>query len=215
MPFARSDVMSVIISRALGGCNAVHSRPVENGAPAKIWQLDHRTCAQCADVLAHDPLWSGTLAEIPETPDEALEREQREKNSSLEQQNALGNLPDNLAGALGPALAAALAPLFGAVAAGQVTCREGHQNLSSAKFCAECGAPMASVPGAVEPERKAVEAPEPPPAAPKAAGNGARPKPLKDWRADDLRAEAGRLGLPQDGDRAALIGRIRAAKQAA
>ena len=214
MPFARSDLVSVSVPRSAGGCGLRHDRPYENGSPAPVWALDHETCTPCANVLAHDDLWSGTLAEIPETPDETREREQREKNASAEQEKALGNLPGNLAGALGPALAAALAPLLGLAQAGAVSCTAGHPNAAGVKFCGECGSPMGSLPGAVVPDasQSALSGPQRPAAAPKAA---ARVKPLKDWRADDLRAEARRLGLPADGDRAALIGRIRAAGKVA
>jgi len=97
-------------ARLTEAARVLHSRPVENGAPVKLWAL---TCPQCEDHLRHDPLWSGTINELPETYDEQIERERREKNASAEQEKALGNLPGNLAGALGPALAAALAPSWG------------------------------------------------------------------------------------------------------
>ena len=209
--YAAADRVYVGLSRAHGGCGSSHVRPVENGAPVKLWAL---TCDKCEDHLRHDDGWSGTIQEIPETYDEKIERERREKNASAEQEKALGNLPGNRAGALGPALAAALAPLLGLAQAGAVSCTAGHPNAAGVKFCGECGSPMGSLPGAVVPDasQSALSGPQRPAAAPKAA---ARVKPLKDWRADDLRAEARRLGLPADGDRAALIGRIKGAKVAA
>ena len=209
--YAAADRVYVGLSRAHGGCGSSHVRPVENGAPVKLWAL---TCDKCEDHLRHDDGWSGTIQEIPETYDEKIERERREKNASAEQEKALGNLPGNLAGALGPALAAALAPLLGLAQAQSVSCTAGHPNTAGVKFCGECGSPMGSLPGAVVPDasQAALSGPQRPATAPKAAG---RVKPLKDWRADDLRAEARRLGLPADGDRAALIGRIKGAKVAA
>ena len=215
MPFARSDLVSVSVPRSAGGCGLRHDRPYENGSPAPVWALDHETCTPCANVLAHDDLWSGTLAEIPETPDETREREQREKNASAEQEKALGNLPGNLAGALGPALAAALAPLLGLAQAGAVSCTAGHPNAAGVKFCGECGSPMGSLPGAVVPDasQAALSGPQRPAAAPKAHSKA--PRPFKDWNADELRAEARRLGLPEDGTRAVLKTRILSAKAAA
>ena len=212
--YAASSLDAVVLGPAHGGCSVLHSRPVENGAPVKLWAL---TCPQCEDHLRHDPLWSGTINELPETYDEQIDRERREKNASAEQERALGNLPGNLAGALGPAFAAALVPVLAAMGVQvpqSVSCTAGHPNAAGVKFCGECGSPMGSLPGAVVPDasQAALGGPQRPAAAPKAA---ARVKPLKDWRADDLRAEAKRLGLPADGDRAALIGRIKGAKVAA
>lgn len=74
--YARSDVMSVALSRDHGGCGAVHVRPVTRGAPAKAWGLD---CHACEDHLRSDPLWAVTLDEVPETPDETKLNEQLAK----------------------------------------------------------------------------------------------------------------------------------------
>lgn len=73
--FARSDVMSVTFSAESGGCGAVHSRPVTDGAPARVWKL---SCPACETHLRHDPRWSGLESEIPETPDEKRVREDEE-----------------------------------------------------------------------------------------------------------------------------------------
>ena len=214
MPFARSDLVSVSVPRSAGGCGQRHCRPYENGSPAAVWALDHETCTPCANVLAHDDLWSGTLAEIPETPDETREREQREKNASAEQEKALGNLPGNLAGALGPAFAAALVPVLAAMGVQvpqSVSCPAGHPNAAGVKFCGECGSPMGFLPGAVVPDvvQSALSGPQ------RAAAAAKAPRPFKDWNADELRAEARRLGLSEDGTRAALKTRILSAKAAA
>lgn len=74
--YARSDVVSVALSKDHGGCGAVHSRPVTHGAPVMVWALD---CHQCADHLRSDPLWVTDTEEIPETPDEQKARERREE----------------------------------------------------------------------------------------------------------------------------------------
>lgn len=145
--YARSDVAAVGISREHGGCGETHARPVVEGAPAKVWAL---TChGGCEDHLRGDPLWGGKPHEIPETPDEVLIREDAEKRGSLEQQQnvaaALTNiaklgdvLPTALAHALAAALTGAQLP---AQALGRVIalCPDGHQNVSDARFCVECG----------------------------------------------------------------------------
>ena len=81
--YARSDVAAVTISSHHGGCGDVHSRPVIEGAPVKVWAL---TCHNgCEDVLRNDSLWSATIHQIPETPDEQAHRENVEKRGAVEQ----------------------------------------------------------------------------------------------------------------------------------
>ena len=94
MLYARSDVMSIAIPAAHGGCGGQHSRPVVKGAPAKTWGLD---CPRCESNLRGDgrprklvyetdpktgqpvrqqrvpdasPMWSSTPETAPLTPDE-------------------------------------------------------------------------------------------------------------------------------------------------
>lgn len=75
--YARSDVMSVTLSKDHGGCGAVHSRPVTHGAPSRVWALD---CpGGCEDHLRSDPKWSASPMEVPETPDETRGREEADK----------------------------------------------------------------------------------------------------------------------------------------
>lgn len=76
--YGRSDVMSVAVPLNSGGCGATHSRPVADGVATEEWDLE-RACARCARVLRKDPLWSASVAEIPETPDERAAREDAEK----------------------------------------------------------------------------------------------------------------------------------------
>lgn len=93
--FARSDLMSVSIPQATGGCGAAHSRPVTRGAPAHIWELKCAPCesylrgekkpkiikvvpgdkdrgipSQMKHVADADPHWSSTPEGAPATPDE-------------------------------------------------------------------------------------------------------------------------------------------------
>lgn len=141
---ARSDVAAVTISQAHGGCGQPHSRPVVEGAPVKLWTL---TCPQCEDVLRSDPLWSGTVSEIPETPDEQRVREDQQRRGQREQADAtahalerlaqLGDLPTVLARFIDHVSSpAALEPPMA------VMCRNGHRNPQHAQFCSACGASM-------------------------------------------------------------------------
>jgi hypothetical protein len=74
--YARSDVMAVAIPADGGGCGLTHSRPVLEGAPAKLWPLD---CPACSAALKGDPLWAADRLKIPLTPDEESIAEDMEK----------------------------------------------------------------------------------------------------------------------------------------
>jgi hypothetical protein len=233
MRYARSDVLKDGDRHVDHGRGHVHERPLDDdGKPVHPWGED---CLECDAYFANSPMWASTIAEIPETPDEVREREQREKHASAEQEKALGNLPGNLAGALGPALAAALAPLFAGVLPGAldvVRCGSGHPNAVNVKFCGECGSPMGSVlAGAVVPDTPAPDGAQHARQAPTgaeidrygaraqkprtAARTASKRKPLKDMRLADLQAQARSQGLAAGGNRNELIARIRAAKTAA
>jgi hypothetical protein len=94
--YARGDTVSVGIPVEDGGCGVSHTRPVVNGAPAKIWKL---TCPQCEQEIRRDiarstyktmingkwvtvnnGLWSESQLHIPLTPDEAEVAEAMEKS---------------------------------------------------------------------------------------------------------------------------------------
>jgi hypothetical protein len=42
--YARGDLMAVSVPETSGGCGTVHSRPVRDGAPDKLWALDCTAC---------------------------------------------------------------------------------------------------------------------------------------------------------------------------
>jgi len=73
---ARSDLVSVAVSKDHGGCGATHTRPVTHGSPVKVWVL---SCPACENHLRGDPNWAVDPEEIPETPDEVRLRESQEK----------------------------------------------------------------------------------------------------------------------------------------
>lgn len=154
--YARSDVCAVSISKDHGGCGETHSRPVIEGAPAKQWAL---TCnAGCEDHLRATSLWATTPETIPETPDETNIRLDVERRADVEHRRHLEESADrsakqgeqladalqNLPNAMGSQIAQAilLALKGGDVSNATVKCTNGHDNLSAAKFCAECGANM-------------------------------------------------------------------------
>lgn len=140
---ARSDVSAVSISPAHGGCGETHSRPVHQGAPAKLWTLE---CDKCETHLIKDAHWSRTLSGIPETPDEKAHREDQEQKGRLDQQNQTAEALAKL-GSLGdlPAAIAQLAQMFANPEHAQknasgVPCAScGVVLRPNAKFCAECG----------------------------------------------------------------------------
>lgn len=85
--YARSDVASVSVPTASGGCGKTHTRPVREGAPVRQWPLD---CVPCEAFLRDDMvrdlnkdlpksqgkhvvgMWADSPLKIPQTPDEAM-----------------------------------------------------------------------------------------------------------------------------------------------
>ncbi len=195
--YSRSDVAALTISQAHGGCGQTHSRPVVNGAPAKIFAL---TCVQCEAFLADDPLWSGTVAEIPETHDEQSEREDYERRGANDIQTMMalaltrmtgGEVPDTVARMIDgsklhiPSQVKVLCPPYG------------HANPPGMKFCGECAAPM----------RDAAPAWSIPPAGPAPD--------LADLHPQKLRKMCREHGLDDSGTRPEMIARLADRKVAA
>ena len=228
MLFARSDLASVTVSAAHGGCTQVHVRPAPGGNPAPVWKLD---CVQCEAHLRSDPLWSPTLSEVPETPDETNAREDFDKRGAFDRDAVMAmamaklaniELPETLRRPL-----TGLAPHVPMIT-GLMECDAGHPNEPGMKFCGECGVPLRALakracPGGhevaagmrfcgecgkpAEGSAPALEAAPEPPASPAPS----QPKRLRDMRADDLKARAREKGLDDSGSRADLIGRLRTA----
>jgi SAP domain len=205
--YARSDIAAVSISAIHGGIAHTHSRPVEDGAPARIWAL---TCdlTGCEDFLRHSDQWSSTVSEIPETYDEKLKREDFEKRGALDERKlmamALAQLcglpvPDTISGAI-----SGMMPHI----AGVLECAScGSGQPSGAKFCNGCGSPMST-----PVSKAALDAPqrpaEPPAAAP-SPNRRAVPQRLQDLRHDELQAACRARGLPDQGVRKDLMKRLR------
>lgn len=139
--YARSDVMHVTVSRAHGGCGEPHSRPVRNGAPDKLWKL---SCPQCQQFLASDPLWSGTLADVPDTPDEVLARDNVQKTTMKSRDDLMALAVAKLAGL--PVAEFLTGVVAQTADQGVMLCGDGHENVPSAKFCGECGVKLHAEP---------------------------------------------------------------------
>lgn len=236
--YARSDLAAVYVSDAHGGCGQGHRRPVENGAPAKLWKLE---CFACEDHLRSDPLWSTTIAELPETYDEKLTREDLEKRGARNQQQMTALALAKIAGipgaeaALGMAMGAGAAncPQGHPVTPGVRFCGEcgaqvaapvestmfpcGHANPVSKKFCGECGGPAQLPDVAVPPsDPEFVTSPPPPPTAPEQPQSPAPPPlpsntKMRSMKREDLVQLAAGAGIPTGGTRQEVLDRLIAA----
>jgi hypothetical protein len=159
--YCRSDIQSIAVSPAQGGCGEVHAK-----GDAPVFRLDCDKCA--AVVLGHNRPrvlkwkegighqknqldgwdgWASVITDIPLTPDELLERDRMKRGSESEMQrlsalamcSQLGiPVPQSLATALGGV--AALEQMRGEP---QVICPQGHSNPAGARFCNLCGTSMA------------------------------------------------------------------------
>jgi hypothetical protein len=198
--FARSDLASVSVSAAHGGCGEVHTRPAPGGIPVQPWRLD---CETCANYLRSDPHWSVTSAEIPETHDEGKSREDFEKRGAKDKDAILTLALARLAGIPSSELPESLTRMISGRPAhipGVLECPAGHGNPAGQKFCGQCGDPMSGlVPQASLPA---------PPAERPAGSRGQRPRRLREARLDELQALARGQGLSVAGTRADLISRL-------
>ena len=232
MLFARSDLASVTVSPAHGGCGTVHVRPAPGGNPDPMWKLD---CAPCESHLRGDPLWSPTVSEIAESPDEESARVDAEKRGERAAQKSQADANAALAAAnirLADRLeqfvsAAAGSPPGVPAIAGKMVCDAGHDCEPGLKFCGQCGIPLRAAAACACPDGHEVAsgmrfcgecgrpvasaAPQEPEPAPAAIEPPAPVKRLEDMRAADLKALARERGVDDSGTRAQLLGRLRAA----
>jgi hypothetical protein len=178
-------------------------------------------------------LFATTEADIPETPDEVKGREDFQKRGATDRDNVLAIAMAKLAGVELPqtirqAISGA-SPALPSIA-GVMICPAGHDAEPGSRYCGECGAEMRRPSVAACPDGHPVAASakfcgecgqpasvkaaaiEPPPAPMQAPAGVVRVKPLKDWRLEDLRAEARKRGLDDSGTRQALLARLRQQK---
>ena len=140
--FARSDLASVSVSAAHGGCGTVHVRPAPGGKPDQVWKLD---CAPCEAHLRSDPLWSPTISEVPATPDVVNAREDFQMRGAIDRDQVMALAMAKLAGVELPDTMrrpiSGLAPHVPTIV-GEIECTAGHPNEPGSKYCSECGSPM-------------------------------------------------------------------------
>jgi hypothetical protein len=204
--YSRSDVAAISISPSHGGCGSSHRRPVEQGAPAKLWAL---SCVMCENHLRTDPLWSATVAEIPETPDEEAERSDYEKRGANDIQTMLAIALTNMTGGEIPETVARMVDGSKShLPSAKVLCpAHGHANAPGLKFCGECGTSMRQA--AV----KSLAAPEPREAAlpPRAEGS----PDLAKLHPQKLRKMCRERGLPDSGRVPEMVARLQDAERVA
>lgn len=203
--YSRSDLASVTVSaEGHGGCGQVHIRPAPGGKPVSMWQLD---CPPCEDYLRSDPLWSTTIAEIPETHDQKIQREDFEKRGALDERKLMAMALAKLTGIPLPETIAGAITGQPVHIPGMLECPSGHAQPAGQKFCGECGAPMqgtvaqAAIGGSASPAAA--------PSAPaQASGPAGRPARLRDQNKATLKALCAARGLDASGSNADLVTRL-------
>src|SRR5215469_9657550 len=136
---ARSDLASISVSAAHGGCGTTHVRPAPGGNPVALWSL---TCPACEDFLRSSDLWASSPADIPETHDEKLNREDFEKRGAKDKDAIMTLAIAKLAGMDASDLPESLTRMISGAKAHvpqTVNCPDGHPNPLDQKFCGECG----------------------------------------------------------------------------
>jgi len=195
--YARSDLVHVFVSDAHGGCGASHSRPVENGAPVKLWSL---AGCSCEDHLRHDSHWSTTIPEIPETYDENKAREDFEKRGALDERRLMAlalarmtglDLPETMLAAIGGGKSMVPGPKA------DLLCPSGHANFPGQDFCGKCGTPLHGPDPA-----HALEAPQ------NGGGNGTSGDGLMGLHHMQLAKMCREAGLDDTGGKADMVARL-------
>jgi hypothetical protein len=168
--YARSDVMSIAIPLASGGCNSNHSRPVVKGVPAKVWAL---TCEPCEQYLRGDgkpkklvyekdqktgqvlrqervpdssPMFSSTPDTVPLTPDEARTNAVRQERGRMQIEMIQALAAMRTSGIQVPPEAMWLLEreIPEGVLKGTVLCANNHDVAAGSQFCPSCGISMAA-----------------------------------------------------------------------
>jgi hypothetical protein len=171
--YARSDVTATVEP---GGCGQVHSRPVINGAPAKIFKLECEPCEAIKRgdgkhkilkyhidpatkqairqerVADSDPMWSTTIDTIPLTPDEERTNSTRTERGKMQIEMIQALAAMRASGIQVPPEAMWLLEreIPEGMLRGTVVCVNGHDNAAGSKFCSECAVSM-STRGAIAP----------------------------------------------------------------
>ena len=217
MLFARSDVMSVAVPVASGGCGAQHTRKVTRGVPEKTFKLD---CPPCESSLKGDrkprilkyqidaktgqsvrqeriadgdPMWSSSPDTAPLTPDEDRTNTTRQERGRMQIEMIQALAAMRSTGIQVPAEAMWLLEreIPEGVLRGTVVCANGHDNVAGAKFCSECAVSMATRGAIAPPEEPEID--------------------LDRLHPQTLRKMCRERELPDKGSKDVLIGRLQAA----
>ena len=191
-----------------------------HGAPSKVFQLDCPPCeaylrgdrkpkvlkyatdkktgqvTRQERVADADPMWSSTPDSVPLTPDETRTNEVRSERGrmQIEMLQALAALRSTGVEVPPEAMWLLERELPAGVLKGTVVCASGHDNQAGVKFCAECGASMAArgvLPAGDDPGEPEVD--------------------LARLHPQTLKKLCRKAGLPDDGSKDDLIGRLQAA----
>jgi hypothetical protein len=216
--YARNDLQLVAIPPSSGGCGHSHSRPVRDGAPDKVFELN---CPPCEAYLKGerkprilrttpgnpeiglspkqeriadaDPMWSSTPENIPLTPDEQSSNATRTKRArdQIELIKARAALKDAGINVPFETMWLMEKELPSAFIKGITVCPAGHDNNAGVKFCGECGISMTA--------QKEIEAvPD--------------DIPLDRLHPATLRKKCRDCGLPDKGTKSQMIARLEAAR---
>ena len=138
--YARSDIQSISISEAHGGCGQAHVRPSGDD----LWFVD---CPDCELYLKGDPLWAQNADEVPETADETKAREAFETRGTKALSSlrvlALAKMAGVTPSEISPELSKMLTS--GPVRVPGITvCGAGHDNAPGSRYCSACGMKMSA-----------------------------------------------------------------------
>jgi hypothetical protein len=175
------------------------------------------SCSQCEDHLRSDPLWAASPADIPETYDEKLNREDFEKRGAKDKDAIMTLAIAKLAGMDASDLPESLTRMIsGAKAHVPVTvdCPNGHANPLDQKFCGACGIPLHDIPVLPDPVPGGVGLValplDEPPAAPENPPAVSLPSntKMRGMKREELEVLAASAGLSGAGSRQDVLNRL-------
>jgi hypothetical protein len=141
--YARADIQAVTVGEGHGGCGEEHRRePDPDGRPADVFFVD---CDMCELFLSRDPLWSASLDELPESPDQEKARLAFEQKGAKQLSSLRTLALARMAGITASDVPAELKAMItsGPVRVPGITvCSAGHDNVPGSRYCSTCGTPM-------------------------------------------------------------------------
>jgi hypothetical protein len=163
-------------------------------------------------------LWAASPADIPETHDEKLNREDFEKRGAKDKDAIMTLAIAKLAGMDASDLPESLTRMISGAKAhvpAMVECPDGHANPLDQKFCGECGQLVGGTPRPLPPSfdldlGAAPADPEPPPVAPEPPPAVSLPSntKMRGMKREELEALAAGAGLSGGGSRQDVLNRL-------